>query len=109
MYFPLLRSIFTKVNKKKKKEEAEPQGQALAKRTCRGGQNEQAKKNVIEKEKRAMQAGSGGHIGRVEKQLGLNLQVSGGRLRLYRDLGLLMSNGFNEKSKHELTGDTKGT
>ena len=34
-----------------------------------------------------MQAGSGGHIGRVEKQLGLNLQVSGGRLRLYRDLG----------------------
>ena len=56
-----------------KKEEVEPQGQALAKRTCRGGQNEQAEKNVIEKEKRAMQAESGGHIGRVEKQLGLNL------------------------------------
>ena len=59
--------------KKKKTEEAEPQGQALAKRTCRGGQNEQAEKNVIKKEKRAMQAESGGHIGRVEKQLGLNL------------------------------------
>ena len=39
-----------------------------------------------------MQAGSGGHIGRVEKQLGLNLQVGGGRLKLYRDVGLLMSN-----------------
>ena len=44
-----------------------------------------------------MQAESGGHIGRVEKQLGLNLQVSGGRLKLYRDLGLLMSNGFHLK------------
>ena len=44
-----------------------------------------------------MQAGSGGHIGRVEKQLGLNLQVGGGRLKLYRDLGLLMSNGFHLK------------
>ena len=44
-----------------------------------------------------MQAGSGDHIGRVEKQLGLNLQVGGGRLKLYRDLGLLMSNGFHLK------------
>ena len=44
-----------------------------------------------------MQAGSGGHIGRVEKQLGLNLQVGGGRLKLYRDVGLLMSNGFHLK------------
>ena len=62
----------------------EPQGQALAKRTYRGGRNEQ-KKSVIGKESRAMQAGSGGHIGRVEKQLGLNLQAGGGRLKLYRD------------------------
>ena len=44
-----------------------------------------------------MQAGSGGHIGRVEKQSGLNLQAGGGRLQLYRDLGLLMSNGFHLK------------
>ena len=28
-----------------------------------------------------MQAGSGGHNGRVEKQIGLNLQVGGGRLK----------------------------
>ena len=41
-----------------------------------------------------MQAGSGDNIGRVEKQLGLNLQVGGGILKLYRDIGLLMSNGF---------------
>ena len=72
--------------KKKKTEEAEPQGQALAKRTCRGGQNEQAEKNVIKKEKRAMQAGSEGHIGRVEKQLGLNLQGGGGMLKLYWEI-----------------------
>ena len=39
-------------------------------------------KNVISKERRAMQAGSGGHIGKVEKQLGLNLQVGGERLKL---------------------------
>ena len=44
-----------------------------------------------------MQAGSGGHIERVEKQLGLNLQVGGGRLKLYKDIGLLMSNGFHLK------------
>ena len=44
-----------------------------------------------------MQAGSGGHSGRIEKQLGLNLQEGGGRLKLYRDLGLLMSNGFHLK------------
>ena len=50
MYFPLLPSIFTKVNKNiKKREEAEPQGQALAKRTCRGGQNEQTKKMSLER------------------------------------------------------------
>ena len=54
-------------------------------------------KNVISKERRAMQAGSGGHIGRVEKQLGLNLQEGGGRLKPYRDLGLLMSNGLHLK------------
>ena len=60
------------IKKIKKREEAEPQGQALAKRTCRGGRNEQTK-NVISKERRAMQAGSGGNIGRVEKRLGLNL------------------------------------
>ena len=32
------------IEKIKKREEAEPQGQALAKRTCRGGRNEQTKK-----------------------------------------------------------------
>ena len=31
-----------------------------------------------------MQAGSRGHIGRVEKQLGLNLQAGGGRLNIGR-------------------------
>ena len=77
------------------KEEAEPQGQALVKRTCRGGETN--KKNVISKERRAMQAGSGGHSGRIEKQLGLNLQEGGGRVKLYRDIGLLMSNGFHLK------------
>ena len=47
MYFPLLPSIFTKVNlkRRKKREEAEPQGQALAKRTCRGGETN--KKNML--------------------------------------------------------------
>ena len=49
---------------------------------------EQTKKNVIGKKRRAMRAGSGGHNGRVEKQLGLNLQVGGGRLKLCRDIGL---------------------
>ena len=44
------------IKKIKKREEAEPQGQALAKRTCRGGQNEQTKKDFIGKERRAMQA-----------------------------------------------------
>ena len=44
----------------KKGEEAEPQGQALARRTFRGGGGETNKqKNVIGKERRAMQAGSG--------------------------------------------------
>ena len=92
-------SIIYKINLNNNEEEkkVEPQGQALAKRTCRGGQNEQTNKIFIGKERRAMQAGSGGHIGRVEKQLGLNLQVGGGRLKLYRDLGLLMSNGFHLK------------
>ena len=42
-----------------------------------------------------MQAGSGGNIGRVEKRLGLNLYVGGGRLKLYRDICLLMSNGLS--------------
>ena len=58
------------IKKIKKREEAEPQGQALAKRTCRGGETNK-QKNVISKERRAMQAGSGGNIDRVEKQLGL--------------------------------------
>ena len=48
MYFPLLPSIFTKANQKiKKREKAEPQGQALAKRTCRGGRNEQKKMLLV--------------------------------------------------------------
>ena len=33
-----------------------------------------------------MQAGSEGHIGRVEKQLGLNLQGGGGMLKLYWEI-----------------------
>ena len=37
------------IKKIKKREEAEPQGQALAKRTCRGGQNEQTKKMSLER------------------------------------------------------------
>ena len=41
-----------------------------------------------------MQAGSGGHIGRVKKRLGLDFEVGGGRLKLYRDVGLLMSMDF---------------
>ena len=49
MYFPLLPSIFTKVNKKKKTEEAEPQGQALAKRTCRGGVKQTNKEMSLER------------------------------------------------------------
>ena len=82
MYFPPLPSIFTKVIKNKKREQAEPQGQALAKRTCRGeGETNKQKQFVIVKGRRAMQAGSGGHIGRVEKQLRRNLQVGGGRLK----------------------------
>ena len=46
------------IKKIKKREEAEPQGQALAKRTCRGGVGETNKQinNVIGKERRAMQA-----------------------------------------------------
>ena len=44
-----------------------------------------------------MQASSGGHIGRVEKQLELNLQSAGARLKLYRDISLLMSNAFQLK------------
>ena len=35
------------IKKIKKREEAEPQGQALAKRTCRGGRNEQTKKMLL--------------------------------------------------------------
>ena len=44
-----------------------------------------------------MQAGSGGHIGRSEKQLGFNLQASGERLKLYGDIGLSMSNAYHLK------------
>ena len=48
MYFPLLPSIFTKANKKtKRREKAEPQGQGLAKRTCR--RNKQIKKMSVER------------------------------------------------------------
>ena len=94
MHFHLYLQKSIKISKKR--EEAEPQGQALAKRTCRGGETNK-QKNVISKERRAMQAGSGGNIDRVEKQLGLNLQVGGGRLKLYRDIGLLMSNVFHLK------------
>ena len=36
-----------------------------------------------------MQAGSGGHSRRIEKQLGLNLQECGGRVKLHRDIDLL--------------------
>ena len=35
--------------KKKKREEAEPQGQALAKRTCRGGKTNKQKKMSLER------------------------------------------------------------
>ena len=56
IYFPLLPSIFTKVNKKiKKREDAEPQAQALVKRTCRGAKRTN-EKNVRGKERRAMPA-----------------------------------------------------
>ena len=49
MYFPLLPSIFTKVNKNtKKRDKAEPQGQALVKRTCRGAKRVN-KKMLVEK------------------------------------------------------------
>ena len=45
-----------------------------------------------------MQAVSGSQIGRFEKQFkGLNLQVGGGRLKLHRDISLLMSNAFQLK------------
>ena len=60
-----------------KKEEVEPKGQALAKRTCRGAKR--TNRNVSGRDRCTLQARSGGHIGRVEKQLGLNFQVGGGR------------------------------
>ena len=54
IYFLLLPSIFPKVNKKiKKREEADPQGQVLAKRNCRGAKRTN-NKNVSEKERSAI-------------------------------------------------------
>ena len=73
MYFPLLPSIFTKVNKKKEDRRSGTTGTGVSQKDLQRGAKRTNKKNVIEKERRAMQAGSGGHIGRVEKQLGLNL------------------------------------
>ena len=50
MYFPLLPSIFTKANQKiKKREEAEPQGHALAKRTYRREERTNKKMSVERK------------------------------------------------------------
>ena len=61
IYFPLLPSIFSKVNKKKKKKEAEPQGQVLAKRTCSGVIQDNEKTNCTDfsKNKRPLQAYTG--------------------------------------------------
>ena len=80
MYFPLLPSIFTKVNKKKEGRSGTT-GTGVSQKDLQRGAKRTNKKNVISKERRAMQAGSGGHSGRIEKQLGLNLQEGGGERR----------------------------
>ena len=62
-YFHLyLQKSFEKI---KKREEAEPQGQALAKRTCRGGAKRTNKKMSLERRGTQCKLEAGGHIGKV--------------------------------------------
>ena len=71
--FRYLHLYLQKSIKKKEEGRSGTTGTGVSQKDLQRGAKRTNKKNVIEKERCAMQAGSGGHIRKVGKQLGLNL------------------------------------